>query len=604
MNDPAHHASRRDFLTRLFHKPPSESMGTELMPLDTLRQYTDGVLWAGARGNGGLLFIAGDEGMVFRFDGENWMRENFPSTLPVHSLCANNDIVYSVGWMGLICKRMGGQWSRIQGGEREAAKENLPLFDIEADPSGKLWAVGDQGRIVEFDGSIWREHDSGTQANLRAVLPLPDGRVMAAGDNGTLLILEDGHWTTVVTDTGCPIVGMACLRDDAVIAVGGEYDIDLGAFSGRIFLYADGCWQAVDSGLTLPRLRRVRRAGDNLLICGDAGTALRWTTEGARKLSTRLRYDLHDVLSLENGRALLCGDGGTLLQESPVASVTTLKPNPDVPKWQRISNGETNCTLRSLWPVNNNTLIAAGDGGLVLHIEGSRIVKQETPQGLSIHALWGSSPRNIFAACDNATILRFDGFNWDIAYSGNRDTSLLAITGFGPHDIFAVGDNGYALRYNGLSWRRIETGIRQELYGLWGQDSQHLLVVGGGGLVLRFNGEQFKSFGAGTNHDLYSVSGSGLQKVFLAGLSGTLIRFEENCWHRDFSGVRSDLHALTFNERIFYAVGSNGSVLRNSDGNWEIEQSNCDNTLQAAVAIESEVYAVGSGGIVLQRGRT
>ena len=84
---------------------------------------------------------------------------------------------------------------------------------------------------------------------------------MAAGDNGTLLILEDGHWTTVVTDAGCPIVGMACLRDDAVIAVGGEYDIDLGAFSGRIFLYADGCWQAVDSGLTLPRLRRVRRAG-------------------------------------------------------------------------------------------------------------------------------------------------------------------------------------------------------------------------------------------------------------------------------------------------------------------------------------------------------
>ena len=542
--------------------------------------------------------------MVFHFDGDNWRREDFPSSLPVHSLCSHNDTVYSVGWMGLICERVEGQWSRIQGGEHEVAKENLPLFDIEADSSGKLWAVGDQGRIVEFDGSIWREHHSGTQANLRAVLPLDNGHVMAAGAEGTVLLLEDGGWTTVETDTGCPIVGMACLRNDAIIAVGGEYDIDFGTFSGRIFLFADGRWQAVDSGLTLPRLRRVRRVGDNLLICGDEGTALRWTGEGVQKLSTRLRYDLHDVLSLENGQVLICGDGGTLLQESTATSVTTLKPNRDVPKWQRISNGETNRTLRSLWPVNNNTLIAAGDGGVVLHIEGSRIIKQETPQGLGIHALWGSSPKNIFAACDYATILHFNGSNWDIAYSGNMDTALLAITGFGPHDIFAVGDNGYALRFNGLKWHRVETGVQQELYGLWGQDSQHLLAVGGGGLVLRFNGEQFKSFGAGTNHDLYSVSGSGLQKVFLAGLSGTLIRFEDNCWHRDFSGVRSDLHALTFNERVSYAVGSNGTILRNSDGTWEVEQSNCDNTLQAAVAIESEVYAVGSGGIVIRRGKT
>ena len=591
--------SRRGFLTALFPGPDKSSSVTGLTTVAALHQQTDAVLWALAGDAPDNIFVAGDDGAVFHFDGQQWRAEDLGSKLNVHSLCISGDLVFSVGWMGRICERRQGQWRPLQGGQNDTDAINQALFEIDAAPDGKLWAVGDQGRITCYDGEQWLEQDSGSTANLRSVLALADGRVLAGGLGGTVLELCDGRWRQIETNTGCPIVSMACLNEDTVVAVGGEYSTHTHAFIGRIFLFSDGIWSAAEIDYPLPRLRRVRREGSNLLITGDDGTAFRWTDRGVNRLLTRLRYDLHDVISFADGQALICGDAGTLLQES--LSGEESEPVSDKTHWQVISNGETNKTLRTLWPLGDNHVIAAGDSGTVVHYCDGELTVHQLPGKQRIHALWGSSARNIYAVCDAATILHYDGEQWSEAYRGSVDTALLAITGFGPHDIFAVGDSGYALRYDGLMWRQIETGIKQELYGLWGQDSQHLLAVGGGGVILRFNGERWKSFGADTQQDLYGVHGISLNKLFIAGLAGTLIRFEDNSWHREFAGVRSDLHDLASSDGVFYAVGSNGTVLRNHDGIWESEHSGCNNTLQAVAATTSTVYAVGSGGTVLTR---
>jgi photosystem II stability/assembly factor-like uncharacterized protein len=119
--------------------------------------------------------------------------------------------------------------------------------------------------------------------------------------------------------------------------------------------------------------------------------------------------------------------------------------------------------------------------------------------------------------------------------------------------------------------------------------------------VLRWDGERWKSFGSGTEQDLYGVHGSSLNKLFITGLAGTLIRFEDNNWHREFSGVRSDLHCVAGTGDEFYVVGSNGTILRSNDGHWEPEDSGCENTLQAVTVTDNGIYATGSGGILLQK---
>lgn len=594
--------SRRGFLTALFREATETGSHSELTPIAELHRKTDSVLWAIAGDRPDNIFVAGDDGTVFHFDGSNWQRENLGSKLNVHSLCMRGDQVFSVGWLGRICRREDGQWQPMQGGQNESTTQNQPLFEIGAAPDNTLWAVGDQGRVCQYDGSQWIEHSCGASANLRSVLPQEDGSVLVGGLGGKAMEYRDNEWREIPTNTSCPIVSMASVGENAVIAVGGEYDVKAQQFVGRIFLYRNHVWEAVDVDYPLPRLRRVRAEGNNILITGDGGAAFRWTDQGVNRLPTRLRYDLHDVISFKNGEALICGDSGTLLKESPA---TDGQENPAAKKrkaqWETISSGQTNKTLRCIHIIDSENIIAAGDSGTVLHINGGQTSVTTTPGGLRIHALWGSSPKNIFAVCDTATILHFNGEEWSLAHRGGVDTALLAITGFGPHDIFAVGDSGYALRYDGLMWRQIETGTQQELYSIWGQDSQHILAVGGGGIVMRWNGEHWKSFGAGTEQDLYGVHGVGLGKLFIVGLAGTLIRFESNGWHKEFSGVRSDLHSVAGEHDVYYVVGSNGTILRNDDGLWEPEESNCKNTLQAVTLSAEGAYAVGSGGIVLKR---
>jgi hypothetical protein len=602
VNAPQTDSGRRRFLTRLFQPDPLPPQ-TTLVALPGLRPGSRGVFWSLAGLSEDDCYVAGDDGVLFHFDGEQWQREHPGAKHNIHAICFVDGEVYTVGWLGQICARRKGQWSVEQGGGKEASRVNLPLFDIAVAGDGKPWAVGDQGRITHLVKNKWCEQDSGTKANLRCVLPLDDGRVLAGGLGGTFLEKSGDNWREVETHTGCAIVSIARQSEDSFIAVGGEYSVPDGEFLGRIFLYREGEFVQLDTGQRLPRLRRVRRAGEELLIVGDGGNAYRWTGKGVSKIPGRARYDLHDVLGLADGSALICGDCETLLQERPLEEGEEALPETHC-RWETLAEGLTLRTLRSLWALDEQHIVAAGDGGEVFHLRNGAIERKQIPGKLTVHALWGTSPRNLLAACDAATVAHFDGEEWSLIHQGEQDVPLLAITGFGPHDIFAVGDAGLALRFDGLMWRQLETGSRQELYGLWGQDSQHLLAVGGGGLVLRFDGDQWKPFTAGTEQDLCAVHGSSLQKLYLAGFGGTLIRFEDNAWHREFTGVRADLNAMASTPSgDVFAVGSNGTVLCLQEGAWQPEESGVSSTLQALLSVGSDVYAAGSGGALLKRVR-
>ena len=597
MTVPEVDTGRRGFISGML-RPRGQAKKTMLVPLPGMGGRGMSVFWALA-GQGETAYVGGDDGLLFRFDGTDWQREASGGEHNIHALCICAGTVYSVGWLGQICLRDEDCWRAVQGGGTESDRVNWPLFDIAACPAGQPWAVGDQGRVVTLRNDQWCEEETPTTANLRCVLPLANGRVLAGGLGGALVERCEGQWRAVETGTGCAIVSIVELGDDSFVAVGGEYSVTEGCFVGRIFLYRDGHFHGVQTGLQLPRLRRVRRLDGDLLIVGDAGTAYRWSAQGVKQIPGRSRYDLHDACAIA-GQVLICGDGETLLQEQAAVPGAPSEPVPKK-RWELICPGLTQRTLRTLWAAESNHLVAAGDGGEVLHLRGEEIVRRGIPGGLTVHALWGSSARNILAACDGAAIAHFDGDSWDIVHRGQSDLPLLSIYGFGPHDVFAVGDSGYALRYDGLMWHELQTGVRQELYALWGQDGRHLLAVGGGGLVLRFDGKRWRQFTAGTHQDLYAVHGSGLNKLFLAGLGGTLIRFEDNAWHREFTGVRADLHGIASHGGAFFAVGSSGTVLRNEDGLWEPELAPVETTLQTLAVAGGRLYAAGSNGVLLRR---
>jgi hypothetical protein len=659
--------SRRQLFSRLFKTKDVSVAQTGLQRVPAIAEHTQGVLWAALGLAEDNYLVAGDDGLIFHFDGEQWQQEALGTDLPIHAMAlASDGRVYAVGWAGIICFRDAvvnteeesgkGQWHYVQGGRRPVSVEKpsvvtlvstdetgvaevvpkavmkgpeekvarakaniqaldnpeitLPLFDVDASQKGDVWAVGDQGRVTCLREGLWQEQDAQTQVNLRSVLVLQDDSVMIGGANGVVKHLIDEQWHGIETATDCHIVSMAQTPEGDVYAVGGLYKSEKGGFVGCIFHYANGVWQEVGADIDLPRLRRIRCEGENLIIVGDHGSAYCWTPQGVAQLHTSSRYDLHDIICFNNRSSIICGDGGSVLLETSLTAkeVESLHQVKAQSLWQPIFKNEIKQTLRGCFTFPDGSAIAVGDGGYTVHVQADVATLKQVPLKVNLHDVWGSSPRNAFAVGDDGCIFHYDGEQWCCVHQGNAPT-LLSITGFGPHDIYAVGDEGVILRYDGLMWRRVESGTKSELYHIWGHDSNHILVASAGGSVLRWNGENWRSFYVGVDHDLYGVWGDSLSSLSVVGICGTLLTLQNQAWHKQFAGVRTDLHAIdgltdphSADESV-YVVGSSGTVLRQQGEEWLLEDSGVETTLQAVAVGQDYVYAAGASGLVLRRKR-
>ncbi len=89
-----------------------------------------------------------------------------------------------------------------------------PFRDLWADGE-QLWAVGEGGRAVHFDGLSWTEWDTGTDQDLHSVEGGPSG-IWAVGDNGTIVHFDGEAWW--VEDSGVS-------HDLSAVEVIGELDM-------------------------------------------------------------------------------------------------------------------------------------------------------------------------------------------------------------------------------------------------------------------------------------------------------------------------------------------------------------------------------------------
>ena len=71
--------------------------------------------------------------------------------------------------------------------------------------------------------------------------------------------------------------------------------------------------------------------------------------------------------------------------------------------------------------------------------------------------VWGSSPSNIFAVGDNATVLHYDGNKWCLM-DPKTDKYLTKVRGLGPNCVYAVGDDGLVIRFDGEKWNDMSLG--------------------------------------------------------------------------------------------------------------------------------------------------
>ena len=334
---------------------------------------------------------------------------------------------------------VGGSFLHFDGKAWSIAQQlQEPLRAISGSAPDQVWAVGDKGAMVRFNGRF-EDRRAGSSADLKGIFGLLEGEVWAVGNSGTVLRRRPTEWETIPVPT----------------------QRNIQAMSGT--------------------------SSNNLWVVGQAGASLHFDGNRWSEIPTRVSDDLAAVWASGPSdvwaAAVYYVGSGTFLHW-------------DGSTWTNLSGrGAPPGGVSGFWGFAPDDLWAAGrvcwwypDHTLrcsktVFHFDGFAWTNQllgTIDFGEGFDAIWGSEPGDLWAV--GSQTYHWDGQSWarvDFPLS----QSCSGVWGRAKNDVFAIC-GAYVAHWDGDRWSVAPTLSGQQLTGLWGDDSR-LWVVGGSGAILR-----------------------------------------------------------------------------------------------------------------------
>lgn len=235
------------------------------------------------------------------------------------------------------------------------------------------------------------------------------------------------------------------------------------------------------------------------------------------------------------------------------------------------------------WAASPNSFYVGGDGGVVMHWNGSTWDWMSTPTDRTVYAIHGSSEDNIWAvggnsysfdASDRGAVMRYNGTSWiqltPPSDGADQEHVFVDVHVFSPSDVWCVPQLGtFLFHWNGAAWEEVYPSMDTEgsFHAIHGFSDGKIYVSGSHGQILSY------------------VSGTWTleQKTESGGFSTNLLT---SLWGPDSNTV--------------YAAGSWGQVYRReSDGTWTDlgfpTSINIDNTINHICGTSAgEIYFIGN----------
>lgn len=351
---------------------------------------------------------------------------------------------------------------------------------------------------------------------------------------------------------------------------------------GRIYVSTNRLtWTVVPSGTTRA-LRGIAFFGEQVVICGEAGTLLRgtWTSGFQPARLDPSTTDWLEGVAASPDTLVAVGDNAAVYRSTDGGAT-----------WQRVTGLPFGHWLRSVsW--GGSTFVAVGEGGLI-----------------------ATSP---------------DGLRWTRRDSGVSTALNRVVARAGV--FYAVGDNGRFLwsLNQGANWARESLGITNHLYTYAQADTLTglpRLVAGEGALLLRSTvpGGWTNQFGntvllPAPTWDYYAAVWDGA-RFLVGGRTGLMVEslqtnvtfagqtFPATLWFEESDSPRDWLWEVLALPERYLAVGDRAQVLTSDNGaDWwsETVPDSLTNTVFLGVGGSShQVLAVGSdGGLMYSRAAT
>jgi len=168
-----------------------------------------------------------DAGVLYHFDGDRWEPQSLPGTVPLLNwVDGSSGNLWIVGNEGVALVDNGAGWGR------QDTPTSEPLWGVWGSSSTDVWAVGgdplteDVGVIVHFDGSSWSdvvvpELDRPSRA-LFKVWGTGPSNIYAVGDSGVILHYDGAVWTQEASGTTKDLISLWGTGPNEIVAVGGR----------------------------------------------------------------------------------------------------------------------------------------------------------------------------------------------------------------------------------------------------------------------------------------------------------------------------------------------------------------------------------------------
>ncbi|WP_375765682.1 hypothetical protein NR798_28715 [Archangium gephyra] len=539
--------------------------------------------------------------------------------------------------------------------------EGRTLFTVRGRSETDVWAVGERGVALHWDGTCWARLTPGTTQALRAAWPAAGRTWWLAGAGGALHKWDGSAWTSQMLAESLTIYDIEGSSDTSAIAVGQ---------GGAIYSFNGTLWspQSWDAGTSpAPELLAVWPASNNeawavgkgsALVHGvdggwvtvnktgsvdlmaiasgvDAGTAHAvgkgtlatysngswssaayatsstplngvWTSSGATRIvgPASTIYVLGKASEASGTPQLLNSIWGNDAVLWAVGSSGTIVRR-GATQWSEVPGGVTR-NINAFWSAGGLDLWAAGDNDLVMRRQGNVWSPVAPPEAGTFTALWGSGDL-LFAAENSGStgkIHLLQNGKWTTG--GTFSSTVSSLWGSGVAPVWAVGGSGLIRRRDDTgAWAsegNIITPGNTPLNAVWGSSVTDVWAVGNGGAVFRRDiTGSWASVKPSTSADLFAVWGSGPRDVWVVGLNGAAYHYDGSGWTSFPTGVTQPLRGIAgrSSDRV-WAVGDNGTLVFWNGTSWAAQVSGVSEHLRAVWVTPDSVWVGGTNGTVLR----
>ncbi|HRI49747.1 MAG TPA: hypothetical protein PLW65_06155 [Pseudomonadota bacterium] len=226
-------------------------------------------------------------------------------------------------------------------------------------------------------------------------------------------------------------------------------------------------------------------------------------------------------------------------------------------------------TIRGLWTLAPDDIWGVGDGGLLIHFDGSGWTPNSTVTTKDLRGIWASGSNDIWAVGAAGTVLHYTNGAWTATTVGTKD--LKGIWGSSPTEIWAGGEvtGGSAImrRYNGATWTAVDTGVSAITVNAVYTSGPDFVYACGletfGGLLLRWNGSSWNKITSYSADELRAFWGKGRTNLLVIGDGGSLVRYDDPVgWtYINKTNNTANLYGITADAQgKVYVVGDTGTV--------------------------------------------